>query len=128
MITLTALDILEEWVAAINRSDLAALQQLYRHDATLVPTFSDINRHNNTTRSEYLSHFTADDGISVQLIPESHTITEAGPLCIISGFYSWQDGSGFSPTVARFSFVIDLGLETSAGSILHHHSSVLPDD
>jgi hypothetical protein len=122
----TPQDVLEQWMQAVNNSDVESLLGLYDSQAVLIPTFS--NRLLNTPDKlrEYFEKLGSREELSIALHEKTLIVQELqNPLFSLSGIYNWRfivDGELLN-FEARFGYVIDL---SRPSPILHHHSSQIP--
>lgn len=119
-------EILEQWMKAVNNSDVENLLSLYDNEAVLIPTFS--NRLLNTPEKlrDYFEKLGSREELSIALHEKTLIIQELGnQIFSLSGIYNWRfavDGELLN-FEARFSYVINL---SKPNPILHHHSSQIP--
>lgn len=121
-----ALDILQEWIDAINSANVEKLLSLYNEKAILIPTFSNRLLDTNKKIKDYFEKVSSKDKLSISLHENTIMTQEIGiNLFSISGIYNWRfaiDEELFN-FEARFSYVFDLNKNSP---ILHHHSSQIP--
>lgn len=122
----TPLDLLTEWLNAVNEKNIEKLTSLYCEGAILIPTFS--NRILNTPEKirKYFEVLGSRDELSIALHSKTVEIKQLGEnLFSISGIYCWRMAvdEELLSFEARFSYIINPALEHP---ILHHHSSQIP--
>jgi hypothetical protein len=119
-------DVLEQWMQAVNSGDVESLLGLYDSQAVLIPTFS--NRLLNTPDKlrEYFEKLGSREELSIALHEKTLIIQNLqNEFSLLSGIYNWRfavDGELLN-FEARFSYVLDL---SKPNPILHHHSSQIP--
>jgi len=115
------LAIFEEWNNALKTGDPENVAKLYAPGAILLPTMSNIVRHDHNEIKDYFVHFIASKPIGAIL--ESN-IRDLGDIVINSGIYefTFQDGSAVK---ARFTFVYTK--VNTRWMIIEHHSSQMPE-
>jgi len=111
---------IENWVEKIKTNDPTQVAALYRDDALLLGTFSDIERKGHELILAYFENLLKSN-VDVEVVTQHKHETDS--LTVNSGLYNFiVDGKTVN---ARFSFVfIKTGDEWK---ILSHHSSVLPE-
>lgn len=120
------LDVLDQWMQAINSADVEKLLSLYDSSAILIPTFS--NKVLNTPEKirDYFEKLGNREELSIALHENTLKMQELkDDYYTINGIYNWRfkvedETLNFE---ARFSYLIDL---KSSTPILHHHSSQVP--
>lgn len=121
-----ARQVLDEWLAAVNRRDADALVAMYDDSARLLPTFSP---HILSTREALRDYFVAlagREGLEVRLHERMVSAEALSPeISGVSGLYSFSfDVDGNLLTFpSRFTMVVDAARR---GPIVHHHSSQVP--
>jgi len=120
------MDILNEWIDAVNAKELAKILSLYDKTAVLIPTFS--NRILNSTEkvSGYFEALSGRNGLKVELHPKTIIVQKiTGETFSVSGIYCWRFEVDDEPLSfeARFTYIINAA---SKSPILHHHSSQIP--
>ncbi|RKX28550.1 MAG: DUF4440 domain-containing protein [Verrucomicrobia bacterium] len=120
------LELLREWVAAINAEDAERVLSLYHEDAVLLPTFSAEVYLGAENIQRYFAHVYTNDRVWVGLLEKTISVQDIGDgRFVLGGLYNWEiekEGDVRKPE-ARFTFCVDMN---NPCSILHHHSSVLP--
>lgn len=114
-------DLFTQWNNAIQTRDPKVVTALYASDATLLPTISNIVRHNHAEIEDYFALFLPRGPIG-KLLEENIRVIDS--IAINSGVYAFSFDDG-STAEARYSFVykkID-----SQWKIIEHHSSVMPE-
>lgn len=120
------LEILNQWVEAVNQGDISKLISLYDNSAVLIPTFS--NRILDTPEKirEYFQKLGSREDLSITLHESALSIQSlTDKLYTINGIYNWRfkiDGEVLN-FEARFSYIVNLEM---ASPIIHHHSSQVP--
>lgn len=120
------LDILNQWMEAVNQADVEKLIALYDKTAILIPTFS--NRILNTPEKlrDYFEKLGSREELSIALHEKTlHVQSLNDKFYTLNGFYNWRfkvDGELLN-FEARFSYIIDI---TNSSPIIHHHSSQVP--
>jgi uncharacterized protein (TIGR02246 family) len=111
----------DEWNNALKTGDPEQVTALYANDAILLPTMSNLVRHNHSEIKDYFVHFLEKGPVGV--INESN-IRSFGQLAINSGIYTFSFKDGTSAP-ARFTFVYRRNGER--WQIVEHHSSLMPE-
>lgn len=120
------LEILNQWVEAVNQGDINKLISLYDNSAVLIPTFS--NRILDTPEKirDYFQKLGSREDLSITLHESALSIQSlTDKLYTINGIYNWRfkiDGEVLN-FEARFSYIVNLEM---ASPIIHHHSSQVP--
>ena len=111
----------DEWNNALKTGDPEQVTALYASNAILLPTMSNLVRHNHAEIKDYFVHFLQNGPVGV--INESNVRT-FDQLLINSGIYtfSFKDGTALP---ARFTFVYWWNGER--WQIVEHHSSLMPE-
>ena len=120
------LDVLDQWMQAINSADVEKLLSLYDSSAILIPTFS--NKVLNTPEKirDYFEKLGNREELSIALHENTLKMQELkDDYYTINGIYNWRfkvedETLNFE---ARFSYLVDT---SSSTPILHHHSSQVP--
>lgn len=123
---LTAHDVVQSWMSAINARRLDDVLSLYADDAILLPTFSPNAIRTPEARRRYFEQLAARPGLSVSLHEKTLRVQPVvGSIEIASGIYRFHVEIDGEPLVfeARFSFLID---GSQAKPVIHHHSSQIP--
>jgi hypothetical protein len=119
-------EILEQWMAAVNESNVEKLMALYDEQAVLIPTFSNRILNNPQKIQEYFEKLGSREELSIALHQNTLIIQPLGnEIYALCGIYCWRfaiDGELFS-FEARFSYLLNLRLERP---IIQHHSSQIP--
>jgi hypothetical protein len=122
----TPMEILREWMQAVNDGDIEKLVALYHPTAILIPTFS--NRILDTPEKirSYFEKLGNREELSIALHEKTLSVQDLkNEVYILNGIYNWrflidEEILNFE---ARFSYVINM-MEPSP--IIHHHSSQIP--
>lgn len=122
----TPMDILREWMQAVNDGDIEKLVALYHPSAILIPTFS--NRILDTPEKirSYFEKLGNRKELSIALHEKTLSVQDLkNDIFILNGIYNWrflvdEEILNFE---ARFSYVLNL---TEPAPIVHHHSSQIP--
>ena len=117
---------LDNWIQHINAGEFDDLVSMYSEEALLFATFDEQPLDTPTLIQGYFRGFLAKEGSGVEFDTSSVRHTELGKSTYLStGLYTffYKDGDRLIRHDARFSFIFD---QRSPGSILHHHSSVIP--
>jgi len=111
----------DEWNNALQTGDPEQVAALYATNAILLPTMSNLVRHNHEEIKDYFVHFLQKGPVGV--IDESNVRT-FGQIAINSGIYtfSFKDKTSVQ---ARFTFVYRRDGERWL--IVEHHSSRMPE-
>ena len=111
----------DEWNHALQSGDPERVTALYASDAILLPTMSNLIRHNHEEIKDYFVHFLYKGPVGI--VNESNTRT-FDKLLINSGIYtfSFEDGTSVQ---ARFTYVYQWDGERWL--IAEHHSSLMPE-
>ena len=112
-----------EWMARICSGDVAAVMRLYSDDAILIPTFEVEPLTRQDQLVAYFNDFIGQKSNLCGAI-ETESVQTVGYAKIYSGLYSfsWDGGS----TLARYTFVWQLGYGRFQNAIVTHHSSEAP--
>jgi uncharacterized protein (TIGR02246 family) len=115
------LALFDEWNNALQTGDAGKVARLYADNGILLPTVSNLVRHNHDEVEDYFVHFCAKGPAGV--IDESN-IRTFGNIAINSGIYtfSFKDGNSVQ---ARFTFVYRWNGQRWL--IIEHHSSAMPE-
>jgi uncharacterized protein (TIGR02246 family) len=116
-----AFAIFEEWNIALKTGNPENVAKLYAPGAILLPTMSNLVRHDHDEIKDYFVHFIANKPRGAIL--ESN-IRDLGEIVINSGIYefTFQDGSKVK---ARFTYVYTK--VNNRWMIIEHHSSQMPE-
>lgn len=119
-------DILYEWMQAVNQADLEKLLSLYDQTAILIPTFSNRILNAPEKLRDYFEKLGTREELSIALHEKTlHVQSLNDQLYILNGIYNWRfkvDGDVLN-FEARFSYIIDI---SKTSPIIHHHSSQVP--
>ena len=119
-------DILNEWLHAVNKGDIANLLALYDKKAVLIPTFSNRLLKTPDDIQEYFIRLGKREQLSVELHKRTLIVQKIQEnVYALSGIYCWRFSVDDEPLTfeARFSYVLNLALPSP---IIHHHSSQIP--
>ena len=120
------LDVLNQWMQAINSSDVDKLLSLYDSSAILIPTFSNKVLNTPEKLRNYFETLGNREELSIALHENTLKMQELKDnYYTINGIYNWRfkvedEILNFE---ARFSYLVDT---SSSTPILHHHSSQVP--
>ena len=117
------LNLFEKWNRALQTRDPEQVVALYAHDAILLPTVSNLVRHNHDEIRDYFERF-LEKGPSGSI--DEANVRILGDIAINSGIYTFDFASSPAERVqARYTFVY----QQRAGEwlIIEHHSSVMPE-
>lgn len=117
---------LENWIDQINSGNLEQVVSLYSQDALLFATFDEKPLNSPALIDGYFDSFLARDGAGVELDSASVCHSKLGENHYSStGLYTFffKEGDQHVRQKARFTFIFNL---QKTGSIIHHHSSVIP--
>ncbi len=119
-------EILEQWMYAVNHTNIENLLSLYDKEAILIPTFSNRILNSSDKHREYFEKLSCRDGLNIRLHENTLIIqTLQDNIYILSGIYNWcfkVDGEMLN-FEAHFTYFIDLSKDHP---IIHHHSSQIP--
>lgn len=123
---MTAYEILDSWIRAIEKRNLEQVLALYAPTAILIPTFSDTILNSPAKIRRYFERLMGRQ--SLQISVHGKTLQEQAPspgISVLSGIYTWKFlvEEELITYEARFSFILDL---QAKAPILHHHSSQIP--
>ncbi len=121
-----ALDIIHQWIGALNDGLPSKAAALYADDALLLPTFSPRSLSLPATRLSYLETLAGRSGLHVELHKPTvrfHQLSAA--MVVASGIYRFSFSVDGEPLAfeARFTMLV---CPLEAGPIRHHHSSQVP--
>ena len=112
------------WERALRTGNPETVAELYAADAVLVPTVSNVVRHDRSGIIDYFTRFLAK--APQARLHESH-LRLLGDIAIHSGIYLFRltREAGSAEVPARFTFVYR---KTATGwKIIEHHSSYMPE-
>ena len=115
------ISLLNEWNDALQTGDPKAVSALYESDAILLPTVSNLVRHNHAEIEDYFVNFLAK-GPSCTL--DETNVRIFGELAINSGIYTFSFNDE-SVVQARFTFAYRFN--GKRWMIVEHHSSQMPE-
>jgi hypothetical protein len=118
--------LLEKWVSCIMKADLEDLLDMYKPEALLFATFDQTPLDTPSLIREYFTNFLSREEVGVELAPQTITHIQLGEGTSSStGLYTFffKENDQLIRHKARFTFIFN---EENSGSILHHHSSVIP--
>ena len=113
--------LLNEWNDALQTKDAKEVIALYDNDGILLPTVSNLVRHNHEEMEDYFVNFLTNEPSCV--VDESN-VRVFGELAINSGIYSFTFKDQ-SLVQARFTFVYRFNGKRWV--IVEHHSSRMPE-
>ncbi len=120
---MTAKELLNLWVAALNNHNLKEIVDLYNLNANLVTTFSDKIHHGENEIEGYFDNVFKKPRSGVALDDDSIFEYDNGEeIRTVCGYYTFQfevDGE-LQTFPSRYTFVY------SEDKIVNHHSSMLP--
>ena len=113
--------LIDKWNLALQSRDPAKVVELYTADAILIPTISNIVRHNHKEIEDYFAHF-LQKGPKFEI--DETNIRVIDNLAVNSGTYTatFEDGTSAR---ARFTFVYQN--ISQRWLIIEHHSSLMPE-
>ena len=113
--------LIDKWNLALQTREPAKVVELYADNAILIPTVSNIVRHNHEEIQDYFTHF-LQKGPKFEI--HETNIRIFGKLAVNSGTYTvtFDDDS---LAKARFTFVYEN--INHCWLIIEHHSSVMPE-
>ena len=113
--------LIDKWNLALQSRDPTKVVKLYAADAILIPTLSNIVRHNHEEIEDYFAHF-LQKGPRFEI--DETNIRVIDNLAVNSGTYAvtFEDGT---TARARFTFVYQN--INQHWLIIEHHSSVMPE-
>jgi len=114
----------DTWNAALQTRDPDQVVTLYADDAILLPTLSNVVRHNHDEIRDYFVDFLKKNPLGT--INQSN-IRELGDVAVHSGVYTFDLTSGGekSSALCRFTYVYQkIGGDWK---IIEHHSSLMPE-
>ena len=117
---------LDNWIKHINAGEFDNLVSMYSEQAVLFATFDGQPLDTPKLIHEYFRGFLAREGSGVELDTSSVRHTELDDSTYSStGLYTFffMDDGQLIRHAARFTFIFD---QDKSGSILHHHSSLIP--
>ena len=113
--------LIDKWNLALQTRDPIKVLELYADNAILIPTVSNIVRHNHEEIQDYFTHF-LQKGPKFEI--HETNIRIFGNLAINSGTYTVTFNND-SFAKARFTFVYQN--INHRWLIIEHHSSVMPE-
>lgn len=119
-------DILSQWMNAVNNADVATLLALYDKTAVLIPTFSNKFLNTPDKMRDYFEKLASREELSITLHEKTLSVQDLqNETYILNGIYNWrfQVEGELLNFEARFTYVIDL---SKPNPIIHHHSSQVP--
>jgi uncharacterized protein (TIGR02246 family) len=124
--TATATGLFDKWDNALKSGDPDKVVVLYEDDAVLLPTLSNIPRHNHAEMREYFEHFLAKHPIGTI---DQRNVKSGCNFAVDDGTYTFQvddaEKGGRKDVQARYSFVYQW--KNDKWLIAHHHSSLMPE-
>ncbi|MEC8427347.1 MAG: SgcJ/EcaC family oxidoreductase [Pseudomonadota bacterium] len=111
----------DKWNAALQSGSPKNVVDLYKHDAILLPTISNLVRHNHKEIEDYFVLF-LEQGPQGKI--NEFNIRLYGEIATNSGIYTFTLRDG-SEVQARFTFVYEWNGERWL--IAEHHSSRMPE-
>ncbi len=121
-----SIEILNDWLNAVNSADVEKLIALYDQSAILTPTFSNRILKSPEDRREYFLKLADREDLNISLHENTLVIQELSDnIYILNGIYNWKfkvDGELLN-FEARFTYVINI---SKKNPIIHHHSSQIP--
>ena len=119
-------DHLENWISRINAGNLEQVVSMYSNEALLFATFEGKPLNNPSSIRKYFEIFLSREEAGVEVDPSTISHSELGKSNYSStGLYTFffKEGDQLVRQKARFTFIFN---NQNSGSILHHHSSVIP--
>lgn len=120
------INLIEEWMSAVNSHDIERLLAFYDEKAVLIPTFSNRLLDDPEKIRDYFTNLCDRKELQITLHEKKSLVQPIrNNIYSLSGIYCWHfmvDGELLS-FEARFSYVIDLDL---TNPVIHHHSSQIP--
>ena len=119
-------DHLENWISRINAGNLEQVVSMYSNEALLFATFEGKPLNNPSSIRKYFEIFLSREEAGVEVDPSTISHSELGKSNYSStGLYTFffKEGDQLVRQTARFTFIFN---NQNSGSILHHHSSVIP--
>ncbi len=119
-------DILNEWVKAVNKGQMEKLISLYHPSAILIPTFSNKILNTPKKRREYFKKLVSREELGIEVHKNTVKIQKLNDqFYTLNGIYKWRFKVEGEILIfeARFSYIVDT---TSSTPIVHHHSSQVP--
>jgi hypothetical protein len=119
-------DHLENWISRINAGNLEQVVSMYSNEALLFATFEEKPLNNPSSIRKYFEIFLSREEAGVEVDPSTISHSELGKSNYSStGLYTFffKEGDQLVRQTARFTFIFN---NQNSGSILHHHSSVIP--
>jgi uncharacterized protein (TIGR02246 family) len=116
------------WQEALATGNPEAVANLYAPEATFLPTLSAEFKREPSGVQDYFKHFLKKTP-SCKIVEEA--VQKLGPACYLhSGLYNFEVGPvDCRQTVeARFSFVWRKNPQEEKWQIVHHHSSLSPQE
>lgn len=113
--------LIDKWNLALQSRNPAKVVELYAADAILIPTISNIVRHNHEEIGDYFAHFLLK-GPKFEI--DETNIRVIDNFAVNSGTYTvtFEDG-----TLARARFTFVYQNISQRWLIIEHHSSVMPE-
>ncbi|MCG7488441.1 SgcJ/EcaC family oxidoreductase [Vibrio sp. Of14-4] len=115
------LDLFQRWNDALQTGDPKLVSILYTQDAILLPTISNVVRHNHQEIEDYFDIFLQRKPVGTI---DEYNIRIIGNIAINSGIYSFSF-MDTSVVQARFTFVYRW--YGNQWLIIEHHSSSMPE-
>ena len=115
------LDLFQRWNNALQTGDPKLVSTLYAQDAILLPTISNVVRHNHQEIEDYFDIFLQRKPVGTI---DEYNIRIIGNVAINSGIYSFSF-MDTSVVQARFTFVYQW--DGNQWLIIEHHSSSMPE-
>lgn len=122
-------DVLSNWLDCVNSGNLEGVLSLYNEGAVLLPTFSsEVRNDPEGIRRYFVKVSSTNEEVIVEVIPGTLIVQEiSDSVFSLGGIYSWEflTKGVRSKIMARFTYTVDISLKSP---IIHHHSSLLPED
>jgi uncharacterized protein (TIGR02246 family) len=125
MTSADAAALFQRWNDSLQTGDPAKVVANYADNAVLLPTLSNVPRHDDAEKAAYFTEFLKKDPVGT--ITESNLIAGCN-MAVDDGLYTFtvNDAQGGRTDVqARYTFVYEW--VDGQWLIAHHHSSLLPE-
>ena len=119
-------DILNQWMHAVNHADIEKLRALYDKTAVLIPTFSNKILNTPDKIHDYFEKLANREELSITLHEKTLLVQSVqNEIYILAGIYNWRFkvDDELLNFEARFTYLIDL---SKPSPIINHHSSQVP--
>ena len=119
-------EMLNQWIDAVNHADIEKLRALYDKTAVLIPTFSNKVLNTPDKIRDYFENLANREELSITLHEKTLLVQPVqNEIYMLAGIYNWRFkvDDELLNFEARFTYLIDL---SRPSPIINHHSSQVP--